>query len=51
MVASNMVTQISQCLQQPLTLDPVNFDRHYETRLALPYPMSEEPRRRPCGAL
>ena len=35
-VASNVVRQISQRLGQPLTLDPTNFQRHYETRLALP---------------
>ena len=35
-VASNVVRQISQCLGQPFTLDPTNFQRHYETRLALP---------------
>lgn len=38
-VASKTAGQISQCLQQPLTLDPTNFNRHYETRLALPYPI------------
>ena len=36
-VASNVVMQISQHLQRPLTLDPAKFERHYETRLALPY--------------
>ena len=35
-VASNVVGQISQRLGEPLTLDPTNFQRHYETRLALP---------------
>ena len=35
-VASNVVRQISQRLGEPLTLDPANFQRHYETRLALP---------------
>ena len=41
-VASNVIMQISQRLQQPLTLDPTNFERHYETRLALPYPLIED---------
>lgn len=35
-VASNVVAQVSQRLQQPLSLDPTHFERHYETRLALP---------------
>ncbi len=38
-VASNVVAQIGARLQQPLTLDVTNFTRHYETRLALPYPV------------
>ncbi len=38
-VASNVVAQISQRLRQPLSLNPTNFARHYETRLALPYPV------------
>jgi penicillin-binding protein 2 len=38
-VASNVVTQISQRLQQPLWLNPTNFERHYQTRLALPCPV------------
>jgi penicillin-binding protein 2 len=36
-VASNLVTQIGERLQMPLSLDRTNFERHYETRLALPY--------------
>lgn len=36
-VASNIVSQISRKLGQPLTLDPKDFQRNYETRLALPY--------------
>src|SRR5882672_6509855 len=35
-VASNVVKQISQRLGEPLKLDWTNFQRHYETRLALP---------------
>jgi penicillin-binding protein 2 len=40
-VASNVLIQVSQRLQQPLTLEPARFERHYETRLALPYPIVE----------
>lgn len=40
-VASNALIQVSQRLQQPLTLDTVKFQRHYEARLALPYPIVE----------
>ena len=38
-VASNVVTQVGEKLGQPLPLDPKNFERAYETRLALPYPI------------
>jgi penicillin-binding protein 2 len=38
-VASNVVLQVSQRLRQPLSLNPTNFERHYETRLALPCPV------------
>jgi penicillin-binding protein 2 len=38
-VASNVVSRISLRLQQPLSLNPTNFERHYETRLALPCPV------------
>ncbi|HXP61436.1 MAG TPA: penicillin-binding transpeptidase domain-containing protein [Dongiaceae bacterium] len=38
-VASNVVAQISRKLGQPLSLDLTNFERHYETCLALPYPV------------
>ena len=38
-VASNVVMQVSQQLRQPLWLNPTNFERHYETRLALPCPV------------
>ncbi|MCU0782868.1 MAG: penicillin-binding transpeptidase domain-containing protein [Verrucomicrobia bacterium] len=38
-VANDLVAQISARLRQPLSLDPTNFNRHYNTRLALPYPV------------
>jgi penicillin-binding protein 2 len=38
-VASNVVFHVGQRLQQPLWVNPTNFERHYETRLALPYPV------------
>jgi penicillin-binding protein 2 len=38
-VASNVVAQVSQRLRQPLWLNPTNFERHFETRLALPCPV------------
>jgi penicillin-binding protein 2 len=38
-VANYLVAQMSRKLQQPLALDPKNFERAYETRLALPYPV------------
>ncbi len=38
-VADNLVAQMSQKMQQPLALDPKDFERAYETRLALPYPI------------
>jgi penicillin-binding protein 2 len=38
-VASNVVRLVSQRLQQPITLDFTNFQRHYERRLALPFPV------------
>ncbi|HZR16571.1 MAG TPA: penicillin-binding transpeptidase domain-containing protein [Verrucomicrobiae bacterium] len=40
-VASNVVMQISQRLQQPVAFQPSKFEKHYETRLALPYPLIE----------
>jgi penicillin-binding protein 2 len=36
-VASNVVQQVSLRLRQPLWLVPTNFQRHYESRLALPF--------------
>ena len=38
-VASNVVMQVSQRLRQPLALNPTNFERHCDTRLALPCPV------------
>ena len=38
-VASNVVRQLATRLQQPLALDFTNFCRHYQERLALPYPV------------
>jgi penicillin-binding protein 2 len=38
-VANNLVAQVSQKIGQPLSLDQKNFERAYETRLALPYPI------------
>jgi penicillin-binding protein 2 len=40
-VASNFIAQISERIQQPLSLDATNFERHYETRLALPFPVMQ----------
>ena len=38
-VANNLVAQVSRQIGQPLTLDAKDFERAYETRLALPYPV------------
>jgi len=38
-VADSVVEQVGQRLGQPLVLDPETFKRHYDTRLALPYPL------------
>ncbi len=40
-IASNVVREVSQRLQQSVSLDPTNFERHYETRLVLPFPVVE----------
>ena len=40
-VASNVILQVSRRLEQPLVIDLTNFERHYETRLALPYTVLE----------
>jgi penicillin-binding protein 2 len=39
-VASNVVLQISRRLGQAISLDPTNFERHYEKSLVLPYPIA-----------
>jgi penicillin-binding protein 2 len=36
-VASNAISRISLRLDEPISVDPTNFNRHYATRLALPY--------------
>jgi penicillin-binding protein 2 len=38
-VATGVVEQVGQRLGQRLTLEAAAFNRHYETRLALPYPV------------
>ena len=38
-VASNVVFQASGWLQQPISLNLTNIERHYQARLALPYPV------------
>ncbi len=38
-VADRVVRQVGQWLGQPQSLDETQFNRHYETRLALPYPL------------
>ena len=38
-VANGVVAQISQKIGQPLSFDPVAFNRHYASRLALPFPV------------
>jgi penicillin-binding protein 2 len=38
-VASNVVEDVSQRLERPIPFDFTNFARHYQTRLALPYPL------------
>lgn len=40
-VASNVIRQVSRRLEEPVVIDLTNFERHYETRLALPYPILE----------
>ena len=40
-VASNVVLQVSRRLQEPVPFEWAKFERHYETRLALPYPLVE----------
>ena len=38
-VASGVVQQVANVMQQPLALDYTNFSRHYDARRALPYPV------------
>jgi penicillin-binding protein 2 len=38
-VASNVVRQVSLRLGEPLSLNATNFERHYKTRLTLPFPV------------
>lgn len=38
-VASNLVADLSRRLQLPISLDETNFLRHYQNRLALPFPL------------
>jgi penicillin-binding protein 2 len=38
-VASNVVAQVGTMLQKPVLLDSNDFVRHYQARLALPYPV------------
>jgi len=38
-VADGVVEEVSRRLGQPLELDPAKFKRHYDTRLALAYPL------------
>jgi len=38
-VASKLVAQVSQKMDQPLAFDAVLFNRHYASRLALPFPI------------
>ncbi len=38
-VASNVVSQVSRHLHQPVSLDQTSFERHYQKSLALPYPV------------
>ena len=38
-VASDVVAKVSEKIGEPITLDAKKFERAYETRLALPYPI------------
>lgn len=40
-VASNIVQEVGLRLGQSLPFDPAHFRRHYEARLALPYPVAQ----------
>jgi len=37
--ASNVVSRISERLREPLVFDNARFERHYQTRLIMPYPV------------
>jgi penicillin-binding protein 2 len=41
-VASAVVAQVGQRIGEPLSLDPVKFERDYLTRLALPYTLVDD---------
>jgi penicillin-binding protein 2 len=38
-VARSVLAQVSRQIGEPLTFDPVAFNRHYASRLALPFPV------------
>jgi len=38
-VAASVVGQLGRLLGQPMTFDPADFERSYEKRLAMPYPV------------
>jgi penicillin-binding protein 2 len=38
-VASNLVSRVGTMIGQPIPLDRPSFEKHYQTRLALPYPV------------
>jgi penicillin-binding protein 2 len=38
-VASNVVAQVSAKMGMPIPFNPESFERHYDTRLALPFPI------------
>jgi penicillin-binding protein 2 len=40
-VAGGVIEDISRRMDTPLAFDPVKFDRHYATELAMPYPILE----------
>jgi len=40
-VASEEIAQISRHIGQPIPFDPVKFNRHYATELAMPFPVLE----------
>jgi penicillin-binding protein 2 len=40
-VASNAVAEIGALLKMPLSISTTNFQRHYNARLAMPYPVAQ----------